>query len=219
MSWRTAFRTVASLFFVLAVTPLVGDFLVEYARQKGLYDDPEATVSGALTALAHIYQAWWYPWLTGFAAGLALGAWIDFLLRKASHSQSERSEKARQLGEDILSFLARTDAKYNLDRDKLSPRDAASFMGETISLLLRLTQLRIQIPNIGETPDSERLYRNYFAMVGPLVRDGNLSWASAIGAGFGAGVAALKAYEQEAVSVAGPSETQSHPSLEAGTPP
>jgi hypothetical protein len=83
MSLRSFARWAASIAFILLVAPVVGDFVSEFARENGVYDNATGRIWRVVEFAQSIFGQNGFYWLLFFTGGLAAGFWIDFLLRRS----------------------------------------------------------------------------------------------------------------------------------------
>jgi hypothetical protein len=78
---RLAFGA-ATTVLVVAVYPVISEFLVELAREWGWYDRPRQRVAEVSACLVALAASPWFHWIGGGVVGFAAGAWLDVLLRR-----------------------------------------------------------------------------------------------------------------------------------------
>ena len=115
--WHPKWRHVRALAIwaaglVLAVVfiPPAGEFFTVLARSHQLYDNPDKTVTGVLSALHGLAMSWWFGWFGGLVIGFAVGAWLDwFFGRSARQAQvlerSDLATRAETLAQGISALV------------------------------------------------------------------------------------------------------------------
>jgi len=68
----------AAIIFV----PILGGFVSEWAKEQGWYEHPTARVDAVMTWLVNIAFHPAYLFIAGLVLGLAIGMWLDLLLRR-----------------------------------------------------------------------------------------------------------------------------------------
>jgi hypothetical protein len=71
-----------SLLAAAILFPVVGQFFVELARERGLYEQPSARLEAVMEAAASLLQCRAFWWVAGLTVGFAAGVWIDALLAR-----------------------------------------------------------------------------------------------------------------------------------------
>lgn len=84
---RPTIRSALAALSALIMVPIVSEFAIEYARQKGLYADPAGTVGRAMTSLTALAQSHSFQLLVVGVCCFTTGVWADWLL---SRIQMER---------------------------------------------------------------------------------------------------------------------------------
>lgn len=163
----------------LTLSPVIGGFFVELARQRGLYDDPEATVNVLLSGIVEIASYWWYPWVAGGTVGLIVGVWLDWFARKRDARQREQ----RRTLAIKLTSASRTLGimEQNADQNKLTAMPLVEqYVDQIRSLEFSLIKLGIPAPQVDFEVDPigfiQRM-RSYTSRIAPLIEDGHLSEA------------------------------------------
>lgn len=85
---RTVVRRIvlggASVVLVVAIYPLISEFLIELAKERGFYDHPSETVEQVSAVAAAIVASSWFHWIGGLIVGAAVGLWADTLMRRGN---------------------------------------------------------------------------------------------------------------------------------------
>jgi hypothetical protein len=93
--FRKAVGMLATGLFAALVFPVVGEFSIEWAKERGWYDAPSALVSSVLATLAPITGSWWFLVTLGFCGGAAGAYWIlEALPRPSRFAKSALLEVA-----------------------------------------------------------------------------------------------------------------------------
>jgi len=83
---RPFIRYVLLTLFVGAVLTMfygvVGEFFIEWARESGWYESPSRRVEVTMSAVRELVTQTWFLMFFNGIAGLTIGAWIDYLLRR-----------------------------------------------------------------------------------------------------------------------------------------
>jgi hypothetical protein len=90
-----------------------GPFLVEWAKERGLYEHPSESVSTAMAFAQSIVTIWWFHWIAPGVLGFAAGAWLVTVLRSRGETAAaalvqqrrELIRQSRQLVEDARSKI------------------------------------------------------------------------------------------------------------------
>ncbi|WP_439629865.1 hypothetical protein [Shinella sp.] len=98
---RKAFRYASLAFVTLVLSPVLGDFFVELARQRGFYENPE----GVIGSISKIWGSPWYQWFACVVLGLALGLWFDRFLKLAEKRKLPKLSYSLQQGNNTNSHL------------------------------------------------------------------------------------------------------------------
>lgn len=131
--------TVVVVGLVLAVSfGVVGEFFIELAREKGLYDQPSERLSGFMTALSAFVTQTWFMALTGVAVGFAGGMWVDSLLRKRETAPNSGAgdgidrvvlaDRASVIAAKVSAMYGQWKADHTIawSEDRLRPGDSQS---------------------------------------------------------------------------------------------
>lgn len=78
---RQILRIAVTILLVLLILPIGSEFFIEMARERGVYENPTATITSAVTTLAALTTSWWYALALGFVAGSTAALWLDYWLR------------------------------------------------------------------------------------------------------------------------------------------
>jgi MFS family permease len=72
--------TLFAVFFALLVAPVVGEFFVKWAEERGWYDTPSARVASMMEWLSPVTESWWFLVFLGFFGGATAVYWaLEFL--------------------------------------------------------------------------------------------------------------------------------------------
>jgi hypothetical protein len=92
---RKLVGVLVSALFAMLVVPIVGQFFVELAKERGWYAAPSAWVVSVLELITPITGSWWFLVSLGFFGGAAGAYWIlDALPRPARAAKSALLEVA-----------------------------------------------------------------------------------------------------------------------------
>jgi hypothetical protein len=97
---RLVSRAVFGIFAII-LAPVLSEFFIELARTKGIYDDPEKTLSKWITFLVNFASQEWYPYVLGGAAGLLCGVWLDRLSRRVTKRATYEKAHLSSLSVDL----------------------------------------------------------------------------------------------------------------------
>jgi len=93
MTWRQAIRravtTILAVLVTFVLAPVVSEFFIKLAEERGYYDQPSAKVASAMETLALITESWWFLVALGYVAGGASFMWIDYFLRRTERQRDE----------------------------------------------------------------------------------------------------------------------------------
>jgi len=96
-SARSAIRkgatAVAAILATVLVAPVISEFFIEWAKEKGAYESPSQRVSNAMDALAALTQSWWFALVLGLFGGLAVALWFVRLFPEPTAEKGERASK------------------------------------------------------------------------------------------------------------------------------
>jgi hypothetical protein len=92
---RKAVGILVTGLFAALVFPVIGEFSIEWAKERGWYDAPSAQVASILETLAPVTGSWWFLVSIGFCGGVAGAYWIlDALPRSPRAARSALLEVA-----------------------------------------------------------------------------------------------------------------------------
>lgn len=114
MDFRSAVKIVPITIFGIVLFPVISEFFVEYARQKGFYTNPEGFISILLSTISSLVNYWWYPWLSFGLLCFSLGVWIDWFIRFIDR---RRQKKLLELSNRLIEFAERVSEKDITERD------------------------------------------------------------------------------------------------------
>jgi hypothetical protein len=109
--YRSAIRWLSFVAFLVFAGPIVasvlGEFFIELAREKGLYANPSQRLDAAMTAFADFVTQVWFIALATFFAGLTLGAWLDWFMRRTPKDEQPLAEHGTYEGahNDLMLFV------------------------------------------------------------------------------------------------------------------
>ena len=101
MRWRSGAKVSLLVLGALSLGPLIADAIKKWADRNGYIDDPTKGPQWALGKVAAITDNWIFYPAASFFVGLALGLWIDALLRDRD---AERKAALALLGYDLREF-------------------------------------------------------------------------------------------------------------------
>ncbi|WP_424941676.1 hypothetical protein [Aliiroseovarius crassostreae] len=109
---RRVLQWIASLLFVLVISPIVGTFFIEYAKTLGFYDDPAAVVDALLMFASQIINSAAYPYVLGASGGAFAAVWLYWFAGKIERRQAKPvllydSELSLQFRKDPQPFEAK----------------------------------------------------------------------------------------------------------------
>lgn len=78
---RQILRIAVTISLVLLILPIGSEFFIELARERGVYENPTATITSAVPNLAALTASWWFALALGFFAGATAALWLDYWLR------------------------------------------------------------------------------------------------------------------------------------------
>lgn len=75
-------RFVLTGLVALILIPVGGEFFIEFARKRGLYEHPSETVGAVMDKMIAIADLPWFKSVALLLTGLTIGMWFDTLARK-----------------------------------------------------------------------------------------------------------------------------------------
>lgn len=82
----------AGFVVTVAIGSPVGQFFIALADERGWYQNPSRRLAAMMDVMAAIADSSWFHWIGGAVVGLAIGLWLDRLLRKRER-QAESSSR------------------------------------------------------------------------------------------------------------------------------
>ncbi len=156
MSFRRAFRVLATLAVAVVLLPIAVNLVAAYADQNGYFDDPTPLMQHLqriAIVLTAILYSWWYPWVAGYVVGFGFGVWTESMARGRSlksfplepdgafdfpHFEELVARAKEQVGCDIN--------QNGLGREPRISMDAAN---EVLAVMLYLARFGIGTPMRG----------------------------------------------------------------------
>jgi hypothetical protein len=93
-----SFRLAWTFIAAVILSPLISEYFVELAKDWGLYKHPTEQVQTAMSWLSALASNPSYRLAAAFIVGLAVGSWLEILLRRYTNWSAARARKAK--GED-----------------------------------------------------------------------------------------------------------------------
>jgi hypothetical protein len=87
----THIRIAFSVLAAITVLPVVGQFFVALADERGWYKHPSEKVAQAVVLMGDLVGAAWFHWTAGILIGLAVGVWLDTIFGRPK-SRPENGE-------------------------------------------------------------------------------------------------------------------------------
>jgi hypothetical protein len=81
----------------LTLVPVVGEFFVELARERGFYDHPSERVLRLIGYASDLSHHPLFPWIAGGMVGASVGSWVAVILRTAARDRGPRVTSIRAL--------------------------------------------------------------------------------------------------------------------------
>lgn len=162
---RRSLPIVASLLVALVVGPVIGEFFVKWAEESGWYAQPSQKAASTMSLVASFVTQAWFLSLTALVIGLAIGVWVDHLLRrseanKQEHPVGSRDDAARHwvLKESLAEINAnagkvreiakRLKAAYR-DRESLIKANQAQLSRDLSDWEMALGKIEVAFQNCG----------------------------------------------------------------------
>jgi hypothetical protein len=82
---------ISSLLVLPIIGGVAGEFFIELARERGWYDHPSQRLDAAVSTFSAFVTQPWFLVVTALFVGLALGAWLDLLLRRQADRTSSQT--------------------------------------------------------------------------------------------------------------------------------
>lgn len=114
-SVRSIVRAASTVSAAGIISPVVGEWFVKLAEERGLYEEPSSHVERAMTWLASWTQMPGFGWVAGLLVGFAAGVWVDALLRR----RERRAEASAQSGTPALANYGIYVGRIHIDANRL----------------------------------------------------------------------------------------------------
>lgn len=173
----------------MAFAPVVGEFFIKLAEERGLYERPSERVGAILSALSSLVASRFYQLILVGLAGVALGVWVDWIYRRFERRRKPTKPLKREVTkEEMLEAhreLEKLKARLEAD-DESSITVSYSGFHEVVAMMIRLGRMGIPIPFSAEHADMiqyenfNKVMFRYFASISPFLRNGDLLAARAI---------------------------------------
>ncbi|MEQ8746435.1 hypothetical protein [Pyruvatibacter sp.] len=116
-SLQRILRWAAAGLLGLMLSPVVSEFFIELARERGVYDNPTETLEGGIAMLSGLVNSQYFISTLALVAGLSVGLWLDHFLRRierkhapeATAGEQEDKETRRPLSMDDTVLLAKVE--------------------------------------------------------------------------------------------------------------
>jgi hypothetical protein len=158
---------------------VVGEFFIEFAREKGVYQNPSQRLGVAMTALSDFVTQVWFIGLTTFSAGLAVGLWVDTLLRRREQDKPLSTVDSRALGRAAIDLSEKLSV-YLEDKSRSPFPSFRAPQGEITSMLTLLEKAGVptsEATKMGYSETRISWAMELLAELGPMMRDGNIEKA------------------------------------------
>jgi hypothetical protein len=147
---RLILVTIAGGLILAIAAGVIGEFFIELARQRGWYDNASERLDAAASAFSSFVTQPWFLIITAVLGGLALGVWLDVLLRRADRHRAATVRAAR-----ALLTKARPYVQYITGRLKYAHEVCSGVRGAE-NFYKKLVLQRIDMRNLLEA-DTENL--------------------------------------------------------------
>jgi uncharacterized membrane protein len=184
MRLRKTLRLIASAALVVVVSPVIGEFFVELARELGLYSKPSATLNWIMGAVDALINNPIYPWIAGGALGLFLGVMADAFARRTDSLRPVKNSENIVLANELVSLSEGID-NYLQNPFLYSP-NVPTIFSEMDIILHKMSRLGYATPSVKNSNTDEilSLYNSYFKTVVPYIRNDFIDRAKKIGSHF-----------------------------------
>lgn len=103
---RRFFQIFWAILAAIIVVPVAGEWFVEFAKEKGLYEHPSENADAAMSWLSSLATQPAYWGVAGLAVGMAGGMWMDAVLkRREKQDGASISEADKQCLNMVASFI------------------------------------------------------------------------------------------------------------------
>jgi hypothetical protein len=172
MSLRALVRWVASIAFILLVAPVVGDFVSEFARENGVYNDASGRVWRMVAFAQSIFGQQGFYWLLFAIGGLAAGLWLDSLLRR---KEPERPDPVVQMAERLGYIMGMAPGKGE-SWGALTPK-GTTWQSEITALHLLMIKAEFRVLPFDMLDDREEnmeVHRTHLGALQPYIETGQI---------------------------------------------
>jgi hypothetical protein len=170
---------VMAVLFTGLLLPVLADLISDFVSK-----DPERAIGWLIGALSSVTElSWFYPALT-FISGLAIGAWLDVLLRRFDGG---REEARRSLGYRMQNLALEIADRQKMLLVRPWPQNIADMRPRLQSCWIRADAIGIWVPDsevLTDRADGAELLVGYLHHVGTLLIDGHFSQAKGSAASF-----------------------------------
>ena len=84
----------ASVMAVIIVVPLASEFVIEIAREQGVFNKPTAKVRAVVDWLSSISQLWWFAFVLGFFVGATAAFWAAEWFSRRIQATTKSNDKS-----------------------------------------------------------------------------------------------------------------------------
>ncbi len=160
--------------------PVAKQFIDSRIEQKGFYAPADQAAGWLEHLIAMVAQAPGVVPAAIFLAGLTIGAWLDWVLRRFDGSRATRREK---IGGDFRELALIVERR--LQEGIPWPQCIDDLMPRITSTLLKAEKIGIWTPgsDIYQHPNGFNLLLGYLRMVGALLADGHFDEAKSAALG------------------------------------
>jgi hypothetical protein len=118
---RWTATAIASVLAAIFIVPLASEFVIEIAREQGLFKHPTATLEAAMNWLSSIGQSWWFALFLGFFVGATAAFWIgEWFPRRTPASLSSDNDfvlthltRIYAVGKNLVTRIVKTAEQLN----------------------------------------------------------------------------------------------------------
>jgi hypothetical protein len=156
------------------IGPLIAKAIEKWAERNGYLDDPGKGLQWLLTVVSSVTELWFFFPLAAFLLGLAIGLWVDTILKSMS---DRKSTEANLLGYDLLGMGQAIDGRRGGFQEW--PKCVDDLLPSLQSLFLRLEKANCWTPpvQIMSLDDNGNWLSLYLRLVGRMLADGHYAEA------------------------------------------
>lgn len=132
---RSILRSVSAASAPVILAPVVGEWFVKLAEEKGVYSEPSSRLGHAMTWLASWTNLRGFDFVAGLVVGLTIGLWLDYLLRVRERRKGTSRKTPRPAQDAVVPESITPEALGNLCRNHTAieaERLAAPYVGKWI---------------------------------------------------------------------------------------